>query len=153
MLDSERYNDLEQWDKQTIIDSERYNKTDSAWYAIHAIYVTVEYNTNLGELCGGICQFYGEIRPQANQGKYDDVIKWKHFPPYCPFVRGIHRWLVNYPHKGQWCRALMFSLICAWTKAWVNNRDAGDLRRHRVHYDVTVMNTNTRLMISTSLIW
>ena len=34
----------------------------------------------------------------------------------------------------------MFSLICAWTNDWANNRDAGDLRRHRAHYDVTVMN-------------
>ena len=49
--------------------------------------------------------------------------------------------LVNYPHKGQLCRALIFSLICAWTNVWVNNRDAGDLRRHRAHYDVTVMYT------------
>ena len=47
---------------------------------------------------------------------------------------------VNSPHKGQWRGALMFSLISAWTKDWVNNRDAGDLRRHRAHYDVTVMN-------------
>ena len=30
------------------------------------------------------------------------------------FVQGIHRWLVNSLHKGQWCRALMFSLICTW---------------------------------------
>ena len=29
-------------------------------------------------------------------------------------------------------------LICAWINNWVNNRKAGDLRRHRVHYDVTV---------------
>ena len=28
-------------------------------------------------------------------------------------------------------RALMFSLICAWINGWVNNREAGDLRRHR----------------------
>ena len=47
---------------------------------------------------------------------------------------------VNSPHKGQWRRALMFSLICAWKKnGWVNNREAGDLRRHRAHYDVIVM--------------
>ena len=32
---------------------------------------------------------------------HDDVIKWKHFPRYWPFVRGIHRWPVNSPHKGQ----------------------------------------------------
>ena len=53
-----------------------------------------------------------------------------HFPRYRPFVRGIHRSLVN---------SLMFSLICAWTNDWANHRDASDLRRHRAHYDVTVM--------------
>ena len=72
-------------------------------------------------------------------GLHDDVIKWKHFPRYWPFVQGIHRWPVNSPHKSQWHGALMFSLICAWINGWVNNRDAGDLRRHRAHYDVTVM--------------
>ena len=41
---------------------------------------------------------------------------------------------VNSPHKGQWRGALMFSLICAWINGWVNNREAGDLRRHRAHY-------------------
>ena len=55
------------------------------------------------------------------------------------FVRGILRSPVNSPHKGQWRGALMFSLICARTDGWVNNRKAGDLRRHRSHYDVTVM--------------
>ena len=64
---------------------------------------------------------------------HDDVIKWKHFPRYRPFVRGIH------PHKGQWRGALMFSFICVWINGWVNNRKAGDLRRYRAHYDVTVM--------------
>ena len=44
------------------------------------------------------------------------------------------------PHKGQWRGALMFSLICIWINSWVNNREAGDLRRHRGHYDVNVMN-------------
>ena len=56
--------------------------------------------------------------------EHDDVIKWKHFPRYCP-------WFVT--------RSLMFSLISAWTKGWVNNRDAGDLRRHCAHYDFNVM--------------
>ena len=61
------------------------------------------------------------------------------FPRYWPFVRGIHRSPVNSPHKGQWRRSMMFSLICAWMNDWVNNREAGDLRRHRAHYDVIVM--------------
>ena len=72
---------------------------------------------------------------------HDDVIKWKHFPCQWPFVQGIHRSPVNIRHKDQWRGALMFSLIYAWTNDWVNNRDAGDFRHHRAHYDVTVMYT------------
>ena len=73
--------------------------------------------------------------------KHDDVIKWKHFPRYWPFV---HRSPVNSPHKGQWRGALMFTLICARINIWVNNREAGDLRRNRVHYDVIVMISHNR---------
>ena len=70
---------------------------------------------------------------------HDDVIKWKHFPRNWPFVREIHRSPVNFPHKGQWRGALMFSLIYPWINDWVNNREAGDLRRQHGHYDVIVM--------------
>ena len=42
------------------------------------------------------------------------------------------------PHKGQWRGALVFYLICAWTNGWVNDRDTGDLRPHRTHYDANV---------------
>ena len=70
---------------------------------------------------------------------HDDVIKWKHFPRNWPFVRGIHRSPVNSPHKDQWRGALMFSLIRTRINGWVNNGEAGDLRRHRANYDVTVM--------------
>ena len=48
------------------------------------------------------------------------------------------------PHKGKWRRILMFSLMCAWRNGWVSNGKADDLRRHRAHYDVIVMFTNTR---------
>ena len=65
----------------------------------------------------------------------DDVIEWKHFPRYWPFVRGIHR----SPHNGQWRRALMLSLIWARINGWVNTDEAGHLRRHRAHCDVIVM--------------
>ena len=70
---------------------------------------------------------------------HDDVFKWKHFPRYWPFVRGIHRSPVYSPHKGQWCGALTFSLICARINDWANNGDSGYLRRHLAHYDVIVM--------------
>ena len=62
----------------------------------------------------------------------DDVIKWKH-------SRGIHRSPVNSPHKGQWRRALMFSLIYAWTNDWINSWHTEDLRCHHTHCDVIVM--------------
>ena len=69
------------------------------------------------------------------------VIKWKHFPRYWPFVRGIHLSPGNSPHKCQWRGACMFTLICAWINGWVNSREAGDLRRHGAHYDVSEMTT------------
>ena len=83
-----------------------------------------------------------KLRAVAMLDLHDDVIKWKHFPRYKPFVRGIHRSPVNSRHKhdkGQWHRTHMFSLICAWIKSWVNTRESGDLRRHHAHYAVTVM--------------
>ena len=71
---------------------------------------------------------------------HDDIIKWKHFPRNWPFVRRIHRsrWI---PHTKAsdaelWC---FFFLICVWINLWVNNREAGDLRRHSGHYDVNVI--------------
>ena len=70
---------------------------------------------------------------------------WRHqmetFPRYWPFVRGFHRSPVNSTHNGQWRGALMFSLICAWTSSWANNRDVGDLRRHRARYDIIKRST------------
>ena len=67
---------------------------------------------------------------------HDDVIKWKHFPRYWPFVRES---TVGFPSQRPVTRGIDISLICAWANAWVNNRDPGDLRRHGAHYDVTVL--------------
>ena len=55
------------------------------------------------------------------------------FPCHWPFVRGIHRLLVDSPHKGPWHGAVMFSFMCTCRKVWANNRDAGD------YSDVTVI--------------
>ena len=67
---------------------------------------------------------------------------WRHqmFSALLAICEGIPRSPVNSPDKGQWHGTLVFSLIWAWVNGWVNNREAGDLRRHRAHYDVTVMN-------------
>ena len=61
-----------------------------------------------------------------------------------------HRWISS---QSQGRGALTFSLICAWTNGWANHWDAGDLRRHRAHYNVTVMKVTkmtkvTRYIIS-----
>ena len=88
-----------------------------------------------------ICHGYGAMgHHQENYGiHHDDVIKWKHFPRYWPFVRGIHRSPLNSPHKGQWRGALMFLCSAPWINGWLNNHEACDLKRHRTNYDVTVV--------------
>ena len=53
----------------------------------------------------------------------------------------------EFPALSQWRGALMFSYVCAWMNGWVNNREAGDLRRHRAHYDVTVMSHQSFVML------
>ena len=92
------------------------------------------------------CVLHRHLQVSSIQGRllltwmyHDDVIKWQHFPRYWHIVWEIHRLLVISPHKGQWRQALMFALICTWANGWVNNRDAGDLRCHRAHYDVIVI--------------
>ena len=86
------------------------------------------------------CRFVYLLRPSRAHMlvSYDDR-KWNRFLRYWPFERGIHRAPVNSHTKasvaGLWC--------FLWKKNpdWVNNREAGDLRRQRyyTHYDVTVM--------------
>ena len=46
------------------------------------------------------CYLYWAILFPVFTEQHDDVIKWKHFPRYWPFVRRIHRSPVNSPHKG-----------------------------------------------------
>ena len=63
------------------------------------------------------------------------------FSALLAFCAGNSPFTGESPHKGQWRGALMFSL-----NNWVHNREAGDLRRHRARYDVSVMNANRYLM-------
>ena len=91
-------------------------------------YIAVRYNT--------ICI---TIRKAESLNLVPTMKPQKDTPCYWLFVRGIHRSPVNSTHKGQWRGALMFSLICVWINDRVNNGEAGDLRRYRIHYDVTVM--------------
>ena len=67
---------------------------------------------------------------------------WRHkmekFSSLLAICAGNSPVTVNSPHKGQWCGALIFSLICTWINGWVINREAGNLRRHRAHYYIIV---------------
>ena len=76
-------------------------------------------------------------------GPSKNLPSWRHqmgiFSALLVLCAGNKRTPVNSPHKEQWRGALMFSLICTWINGWVKNREAGDLRLNRAHYDVTVM--------------
>ena len=78
------------------------------------------------------------------------MIWWRHqmetFSALLATLRGIHRSPVNSPYKGQWRRALIFSLICVWINGWVNTREAGDLRCYCAHYEVRVMEISNSQM-------
>ena len=81
------------------------------------MYPYTKTNADLGNLCHGIHDHKPQIlicsvHNLAIMRFHGDVIKWKHFPRYWPFVWGIHRWPVSSPHKGQWRGACVFSLIC-----------------------------------------
>ena len=70
---------------------------------------------------------------------HDDVIKWNHFSALLTLCARNSPVTGEFPSQRPVMRSLMFSLIRAWTNGRVNNRDAGDLRHHRAHYDVIVM--------------
>ena len=70
---------------------------------------------------------------------HDDVVKWKHYPRYWPFGRGIHWSPMDSTHKGQWRGALMFLWSAPKGNGWANNRDTDDLDSNRLHYNVNPM--------------
>ena len=78
-------------------------------------------------------------------------IRWKHWQHMMTssngnIVRVIGSMCGEFTGR-RWRGALVFSLICSWRNGWVNNREAGDLRRHRAYYGVIVM------MVLHLLIW
>ena len=94
-----------------------------------------------------------QTKPMITQ-VFDVVMSWNGniFPVTGPLC-GEFMSLVNSPHKGQWCRAFMLSLIYTWINGWVNNCEAGNLRCQHAHYDFTVMETDhDKLMLFSMLI-
>ena len=101
--------------------------------------LNTNFETSWGLTINCLIGYWNRARINKIHLTHDDVIKWKYFLRYWPFVRGIHRSPVNSPRNGQWRGALMHSLIFAWINGWVNNREAGGMRRHGAHYDLTVV--------------
>ena len=68
---------------------------------------------------------------------------WPHhmeaFSALLAFCEGNPLVTGGFPSQRPVTRSFDVSLICAWTNGWANNRDAGDLRRHLAHCNVTVM--------------
>ena len=83
--------------------------------------------------------------PSTDKISHYDVITWKRFSHYCPFVRGILRSPVDSPHKGQWFGAFMFPLMPARTDCWTNNREAGEIEIPWRSFDVPALNSSTIL--------
>ena len=136
---------------KNLVSEQNFSNTDCLsilleWHAMQPTNYSA-YTTRRDAVTGGSGEWYisyAFYHDGAEHGSgvgyhNDDVMKWKRFPRYWPFVRGIHRSPVNSAHKGQWRGALMSSLICAWINDRVNNREAGHLRRHRAYYDVNLM--------------
>ena len=69
---------------------------------------------------------------------HDDVIKRKHSVLMAICARNPPV-IGEYPSQRPLTRRFAVFFICAWINGWVNNGEAGDLRRHYIHYDVTVM--------------
>ena len=69
---------------------------------------------------------------------HDDVIKWKHFPIYWPFVRGNSPVSGEFPAQRPVTRSFDVFFDLRLFKRLSKQREAGDLRRYRAHYDVTV---------------
>ena len=91
---------------------------------------------------------------------HNDIIKWKHFPRYWPYVWGIHRSLMNSPGQGQWCELWCFFDLCLnkrlskqsrrqWFEMpshslWSHRNDKNTLRPR---------DTNMNKGIESSLVW
>ena len=75
-----------------------------------------------------------------------DLLTWRHnqmetFSVLLSLCEGNPPVSGGFPSQRPAMQSIDVSLICAWTNDWANNWDAGDLRHHLAHYDVTAMIT------------
>ena len=111
------------------------------------------FTVSLHDIMSSECHAAYEVTPggrrQKNPSRPSDANMrpwWRHqmetFAALLALFEGNSLVTGEFPSQSQWRGALMFSLLCAWTNGWANHRDAGDLRRHRVHCGITEMSVN-----------
>ena len=135
------------WNAATILASFVWQGYIISWYCIRlqaVIFGEMELHNWFQNhvICGTIGRLFVENCYINLPLKFELYSWWRHqmetFSASLALCAGNSPVPVNSPHKGQWRGALMFSLICASINDWVNNREAGDVRRHRGHYDIVM---------------
>ena len=94
------------------------------------------YSSVLFHLFGTIIQMLHshQIPPVHDESSNGNVFRVT--GPLCGEFTG-RRWIPRTQRPVT--RSLMFPLIYTWLNGWINNREAGDLRRHRAHCDAIVL--------------
>ena len=134
------------WVKKTVFDTDILSNTPNSSY----VFVMSAKKNTISHVPNFLCFCAAFLLSAGSQNMYVHFLPpqllgpwWRHqmesFSASLALCAGNSPVPVNSPHKGQWRENLMFPLICAWINDWVNNREAGDLRRHRGHYDVNIM--------------
>ena len=116
-------------------------KTFPPWKCTGKSKYTSRPNSRLHKMCPRLEETLGEsvLKPQRKNAFMMTSSNGNIFrvtAPLCGEFTG-HRWI---PHSKAsdaelWC----FLWSTPWINGWINNREAGDLIRHRAHYDVTLM--------------
>ena len=75
-----------------------------------------------------------------HQKPHDDAMKWKvTFSALLAICAGNSAVTGEFSAQRPVTRSFDVFFDLRLNEGWVRNREAGDLRRHRAHYDVTVM--------------
>ena len=95
----------------------------NGWFSIHVLTTAAVRNQYLEQ------DWWGRVWLTPIR-LHDDVIKWKHFPCYLPFVRGT----TDHPLTKAVTRS-----FDVFFDGRLNKRLSKQSKRHRAHYDFTVM--------------
>ena len=86
------------------------------------------------------------LEAKKNVCKIQMETRWRHqmeaFSALLAICAGNSPVTGEFPTQRPVTRSFDISLICAWINGWVNNGKTADLGCHRVHYEVTIMNTD-----------